>query len=87
MPDRAFLRWQELQQDLREAEQRLVLASSPASSEYAGGSIEELRAAVAKLRTAADEALRACLTEASRTRRVSHSVGLDSSLGSRKPED
>lgn len=84
MPDSAFRSWQALSQELREVELRLLLASDPSSSAHAGAGVQELQERLAALRVASDEALRLCLDEANRMKRVTASVGLTSTVESVK---
>jgi hypothetical protein len=85
MPDSAFRTWQAVSQELREVELRLLLASDPSSSAHAGADVQELQERLAALRIASDNALRLCLSETSRVKRVTGSVGLASTLDSVKP--
>jgi len=87
MPDKAFRIWQALSQEMREVELRLLMASDPSSSPHAGGSVAELQERLASLREASDDALRRCLDEAGRVKRVTASVGLASTLESVKARD
>ena len=87
MPDKAFRTWQALSHEMREVELRLLLASDPSSSAHAGGSVAQLQERLAQLRTASDDALRQCLDDASRVKRVTASIGLASTLDSVKARD